>query len=63
MEHHFGSSNIDIYACTYNQLVSTANRRMLSLRNHLKERYDNMETDDIVSKVLKEPRQSKLDIE
>lgn len=63
MEHHFGSSNIDIYACTYNQLVSTANRRMLSLRNHLKERYDNMETDDIVSKVLKEPKQSKLDIE
>lgn len=63
MENHFGSSNIDIYACTYNQLVSTANRRMFSLRKHLKERYDNMETDNIVNKVLKEPKQSKLDFE
>lgn len=63
MENHFGSSNIDIYACTYNQFVSTANRRMFSLRKHLKERYDNMETDNIVNKVLKEPRQSKLSLE
>lgn len=63
MDSHMESSNISIFACTYNQLVSTANRRMFSLRNHLKERYDNMETDNIIDKVLKEPRQSKLDIE
>lgn len=63
MDHQISSSNIEIIACTYNQLVSTANRRMLSLRNHLKNRYDNMETDNIVNKVLKEPKQTKLDMD
>lgn len=56
------SQNIIVHACTYNQLVSTAHKRMFSLRKYLKERYDNMETDDIVSKVLKEPGQNKLNI-
>lgn len=55
--------NISIYATTYRQLVSTAHKRMFSLRDYLKEKYDNMETDNIVSKVLKEPHQSTLDLD
>ena len=51
---------ISIYATTYRELVSTAHKRMFSLRDYLKEKYDNMETENIVSKVLKEPRQSKI---
>lgn len=63
MDSYIESSNIYITACTYNQLVSTANRRMFSLRKHLKERYDNMETDNIVNKVLKEPKQGALEFD
>lgn len=55
--------NIAIYATTYKTLVATAHKRMFSLRDYLKERYDNMETENIVDKVLKQPRQSKLDID
>lgn len=54
--------NISIYATTYRNLVSTAHKRMFSLRDYLKEKYDNMETDNIVNKVLKEPKQAKFDI-
>ena len=63
MDPSIESSNIFIYACTYNQLVSTANRRMFSLRKHLAERYDNLDTDNIVAKVLKEPKQGRLELE
>lgn len=63
MDPSIESSNISIYACTYNQLVSTANRRMFSLRKHLSERYDNMETENIVKKVLQEPSQGQLNFE
>ena len=63
MDPSIESSNIFIYACTYNQLVSTANRRMFSLRKHLSERYDNMETENIVKKVLKESRKEQLDLD
>ena len=55
--------NIAIYATTYKTLVATAHKRMFSLRDYLKERYDNMETENIVDKVLKQPRQAKLDID
>lgn len=55
--------NIAIYATTYKTLVATAHKRMFSLRDYLKERYDNMETQNIVDKVLKQPRQAKLDID
>lgn len=62
MDNHFESTNISVFACTYNQLVSTANRRMFSLREHLTERYDKMDTKTIVDKVLREPRQRELDL-
>lgn len=55
--------NIAIYATTYKTLVATAHKRMFSLRDYLKERYDNMETENIVDKILKQPRQAKLDID
>lgn len=57
------NNNIEIIATTYRQLVDTAHKRMFSLREYLKERYDNMETDNIVSKVLKEPKQGKMNFE
>lgn len=55
--------NIAIYATTYRQLVATAHKRMFSLREYLQERYDNMETENIVNKVLKEPKQGTLELD
>jgi len=49
-----------ICACTYLELVSTAKKRLFKLRETLNERYENMSTESIVDKVLKEPKQLEI---
>lgn len=53
----------NIHVCTYSQLVSTAGRRLFRLKEILNDRYINMATENIVTKVLKEPKQRQITIE
>jgi len=52
-----------IFATTYYSLVETAKKRLFSLRAILSKRYETMDTDSLVVKVLNEPHQSKLELE
>lgn len=49
-----------ICCCTYFELVSTAKKRLFKLQETLTERYEKMSTENIVSKVLKEPKQVEI---
>jgi len=49
-----------IQAITYGQLIRTAEQRLFRLRDRLKTRYDNVTSDDLLSRVLDEPQQLSL---
>lgn len=49
-----------VYACTYMQLVETAKRRLFKLKDTLSERYERMPIDNIIEKVLNEPKQIEI---
>ena len=46
-----------VEACTFDQLIHTAERRLFRLRDKLKSRYENIPTLDLVNQVLAEPQQ------
>lgn len=49
-----------IFACTYMELANTAKARLFRLKDVLNERYEQMSTESIVEKVLKEPKQMEI---
>lgn len=51
-----------IYATTYASLVETAKRRLFNLRKILSEKYNKSKTEDLISKVLREPDQQSMKI-
>jgi hypothetical protein len=55
-----GNKYGEIHAYTYTRLVQTAKRRLMNLKEKLKERYGEMNVDDYLQKILKEPRQLPL---
>lgn len=50
-----------VRATTYGALVGTANLRLMRLRKTLEERYDNLQTDELLTKVLSAQVQGDLD--
>ena len=46
--------------CTFAQLIDTAQRRLFNLKNILSEHYGRIDSDNIVAKALKEPKQQSL---
>ncbi len=52
--------NSKVIACTYDQLVATAKRRLFKLKDYLADRYEKTSTENIVTKVLSEPKQTKI---
>jgi len=46
-----------VYAITFGQLIQTSQNRLFKLRDSLREHYDNIGTDNIIDKALKEPQQ------
>lgn len=55
------SSYGQVRATTYDRLVDTANQRLLRLRDHLAERYADIPTDKLLSRVFSRPAQSAAD--
>lgn len=49
-----------IEACTFNQLIQTAERRLFRLRDNLKSRYDNIPALELINKILTEPKKIPL---
>lgn len=52
-----------VRATTYGALVSTANLRLMRLRKTLEGRYEDLETDTLLSRVMSTPEQDALDLE
>lgn len=52
-----------VRATTYGALVDTANVRLMRLRKSLEERYDNLQTDQLLAKVLSIQEQADLNLE
>ena len=52
----------EVRATTYGALVGTANLRLMRLRKSLEDRYDNLQTDTLLAKVLSLQEQSSLDL-
>jgi len=52
-----------VRATTYGALVDTANLRLMRLRKSLEERYDNLQTDQLLAKVLSIQEQADLNLE
>lgn len=52
-----------IFACTYLDLVNTAKKRLFKLKETLNDRYEQMPTENIVQKVLKEPKQVEISLD
>ena len=50
----------EVYAYTYRQLVQTAGKRLLNLKDKLAVRYQELNAKDYLSEVLGEPRQTEL---
>lgn len=50
----------EVYAYTYSQLVSTAEKRLFSLKEKLEEHYNQFNGNDYVQAILNEPEQQKL---
>jgi len=50
-----------VEACTFGQLIHTAERRLFRLRDNLKSRYENIPALDLVNQVLSEPMQIPMD--
>jgi hypothetical protein len=51
-----------VRATTFGALVSTANLRLMRLRKTLEDRYDNLQTDALLAKVLSTQEQGDLDL-
>ena len=52
----------EVRAYTYMQLVKTAEKRMFRLKEELIHRYNEMNVNDYLEKILKEPRQMQLEV-
>lgn len=52
-----------IFACTYLDLVNTAKKRLFKLKETLNDRYEQMPTENIVQKVLREPKQVEISLD
>lgn len=50
----------EVTAYTYNQLVSTAEKRLFNLKSKLTERYNDIKSNDYITQVLKQPKQLTL---
>jgi len=50
-----------VEACTFGQLIRTAEHRLFRLRDNLKSRYDKIPALDLVNRVLSEPKQIPMD--
>jgi hypothetical protein len=50
-----------VEACTFGQLIHTAERRLFRLRDNLKSRYENIPALDLVNQILSEPIQIPMD--
>ena len=50
-----------VEACTFEQLIHTAERRLFRLRDNLKSRYENIPALDLINRVLSEPIQIPMD--
>jgi len=50
-----------VLATTYNQLVRTAHKRLFRLKDQLAGRYEELSTPDLLTRVLREPFQPKLE--
>lgn len=59
-ERNLAEINSKVIACTYNQLIATARRRLFKLKDYLADRYEKMSTENIVTKVLSEPKQTNI---
>lgn len=57
MSHNSSVGENKIFACTYLELVNTAKKRLFKLKETLSDRYEQMPTENIVQKVLNEPKQ------
>lgn len=53
----------EIHAYTYPQLIKTAERRLLNLKEKLSERYDQMNVKDYLKDILDSPRQLEMKIQ
>lgn len=51
-----------IRATTFDTLIGTANLRLMRLRDILKERYDELPTNELIAKVLAVQEQTTLDL-
>ena len=51
-----------VKATTYGALVGTANLRLMRLRKTLEDRYDNLQTDALLAKVLSMQEQADLEL-
>jgi hypothetical protein len=49
-----------VTACTFDQLIRTADKRFIRLRNQIETHYSNIPTLSLVKRVLREPFQTKL---
>jgi hypothetical protein len=52
-----------ITGVTYSQLTRTAAKRLFNLKQRLSERYERMESDDLLDELLNSPAQGKLRLE
>ena len=60
MSHDSSVGQNKIFACTYLELVNTAKKRLFKLKETLNDRYEQMPTENIVQKVLNEPKQVEI---
>ena len=60
MSHNSSVGENKIFACTYLELVNTAKKRLFKLKETLSDRYEQMPTENIVQKVLNEPKQIEI---
>ena len=49
-----------IFAVTFGQLIETSRNRLFKLRDSLREHYDNISTENIIDRALKEPHQLEM---
>lgn len=50
----------EVTAYTYDQLVSTAEKRLFNLKSKLTERYNDINTDDYITQMINQPKQLHL---
>lgn len=57
MSHNFSVGENKIFACTYLELVNSAKKRLFKSKETLSDRYEQIPIENIVKKVLNEPKQ------